>query len=388
MLTLLLFLLVIGVLVFVHEAGHFVAAKLSGIQVDEFALGFGPKIVGFKKGETQYMINLLPFGGYVKMAGEGEYLEEDGKEKAAAQNPRGFEVQAWWKKLIVIVAGVCMNFVLACLIYTIFLAHYSFFQYIPQVVPNQFPFGHVTSGVEFQADPTDPTSPINKVHLTNAYIFNTIDGMPITTLEQVADIVGKDKGKPITINFSDTNGTKQKPITLTPRVNPPKGRGSIGIILSPVSKISFTGVQEPVSGVLYSMDMLQYNVSALVTLVREAVKTHTASYVTSNITGPVGIYEVTGAVYQEAGISGIINIIALLSLALALMNILPIPPLDGGYAFIIIIEAIARKPLSARIKTWIGNAGIAIFILLFIFVTFNDVNNFNILGQIQHLFHH
>src|SRR5579872_5515657 len=110
MIDLILFLIVIGVLVFVHELGHFLAAKWSGIQVDEFALGFGPKIVSFKKGETEYRINVLPLGGYVKMAGENDYSEE-----AKEVNPRGFEAQHPLKKIIVILAGVTMNVVLACI---------------------------------------------------------------------------------------------------------------------------------------------------------------------------------------------------------------------------------------------------------------------------------
>lgn len=380
MIDLLLFLIVIGVLIFVHELGHFLAAKACGIQVDAFALGFGPKIVSFKKGETEYRLNILPFGGYVKMAGEGDY---GGDQK----NPRGFEVQHPMKKIIVILAGVCMNFLLACVIYTAFLTHFSFAQYVPQVVRNTFPFGTAADRVGFAVDSQDTTSPIYKYHLGKTYIFEKINNTPITTISQVADVVSTNKGKPIILMFVDTNGENQRTITVTPRTIAPKDKGVIGIILTPVTKLYFSGWQKPISGVLYSVDMLQYNVSALVTLIHEAIQTKTASVVTNNITGPVGIYEVTGAVYQQSGVIGIINIIALLSLALALMNILPLPVLDGGYALIILIETVIRRKINAKAKNWITNIGVGFLILLMVFVTYNDVINFNVLSQITHIFH-
>ncbi len=387
MVTLILFLFVIGILVFVHELGHFLAAKISGIQVDEFALGFPIPIKGldkirlsFTKGETTYVINLLPFGGFVKMAGEGEY------ETKETKNPRGFEVQPAYKKLFVILAGVTMNFILACFIYTAFVIHAGFVQYVPQIVPDQFPFGHASSLVEFQADPRDTTSPIASHHLDKTYLFQSINGKSISSLSDVSLIVSQNKGKTIIIKYTDTQGNNPITLSIIPRTTVPKGKGAIGIILSPVTQLSFTGLEKPFSGILYSIDMLQYNIVGTSTLIGDAIKTKTASIVTSNITGPVGIYEVTGLVFQQEGFIGILNIIAILSLALAFMNVLPLPVLDGGYAVIIIIETILRREINPRVKGWINNVGIVLLVGLMLWVTANDIKNFDIISKIVHIF--
>jgi regulator of sigma E protease len=391
MLNLIFFLIVIGVIVLVHEFGHFTAAKLLGIKVEAFAIGFGlpPKLFfgwngtlfSFKKGETEYKINVLPLGGYVKLAGEGEYEEKQ------VHDPRDFEIQPWWKKLIVSVAGVVMNFILGALLYTVFLAHFSFVQYIPQVAPNNFPFGTTSTVVAFETDTTDPSSPIAKFHLPDTYVLNSIDGHTIHSALQAQTLILGDKGKETHIIFSNSVGENPRTIVLVPRVKPPQGKGSIGIALLQETRIAFTGSAKPVAGIMYSVDITQYNVSALSYLIGQAVATKTPSVVTKNLTGPIGVYEITGAVVSSGGVWGLINLVAVLSLAVAIMNILPLPVLDGGLAVIILIEAIIRKPINANVKNWIGNIGFFLLIILFIYICYNDISNFNVIHQITSLFH-
>lgn len=382
MINLLIFLIVIGLLIFIHECGHFFSAKLFKIRVETFAIGFGPTIISFRRNNTDYKINLFPLGGYVKLFGEDD-------SSIGIDDESSFNNQKWYKKFIVIVSGVLMNFFLACLIYSIILFKSSFIQYLPYIpgISLNLPFGTTTNITGFQVNLSDKSSPIYKSGLRGSYVFLKINDKNIYLTEDVIYEINKNKGKKTKFTIASMNDNKITEINIIPRENTTKDKGALGVLLLPTAQISFNGLEKPFAGILYSADMFKYNISSIYDLTNEAIKVKQASVVTNVVTGPIGIYEITGEVYQSYGLMGVLNVVALLSLALAFMNILPVPVLDGGAAVFILYESAFRRKINTNLKAGINNIGAIILIILTIFIMYNDVKNFDIINKIINIFH-
>ena len=428
---LLYFFFVLGVLVFVHELGHFLVAKKSGIRVETFSLGFPPKAVGVKIGETEYCLSWLPLGGYVKMAGMDDFAPEEGKGK-----PWEFQSKPRWIQMAVLIAGPAMNFFLGfLLLFTLYMAagEYAFMDdsRVGEVKTNS-PF--YTAGlrpgdriltvgntavndweemadafllnagdvvpVEIERIPTYQTDRTERftisVDLTSppreglglGYYMTTevgavMPGMPAAEIGlQPGDVITSVNGVPVTMWWEMSREISSRPgeeISLTWQRN---GEEMTERII-PASQ-TFNG--ETVGRIGIDSASKRNPISFFKAVRRSATETINLSTAifgfvkgivigeqsSKNLAGPVGIFQLVGQ-SAERGFSFLLWFMAMLSINLGVLNLLPIPVLDGGHLTILTIEGIIRRDLSARHKAWLQQAGFAFLLFLIIYVTFNDI---------------
>lgn len=352
MFTVFIFFVVLSILVVIHELGHFIAAKVQGIRVEEFGFGIPPKIIGFKYGETEYTLNLLPFGGFVRVFGEEEAAL--GKNLSEEEKKRSFAHKEHWQKALVLVAGVTLNFVLGWVIVT-----YLFTQGVP------------TPSDRVHVESVQKNSPAFEAGLKKDDIIqsiNTPDGTLV--IDETTDIAAASKkyaGQPIDLKVQRANETKT--VTLIPRTNPPKGQGSLGILISNYEIKKYSLVQAPFYGLAETA-----KVSGLIAteLGKTLVRFVTFQKQEAEITGPVGIAQMTSAAAQQ-GINPLLQLMGILSLNLAVLNILPFPALDGGQLAFVLYEWATGKKVNPQFKQKLNVVGFSLLIGLLILVTINDI---------------
>ncbi len=353
--TIIIFLLVLGVIVFFHELGHFLVAKFYGVKVDEFGLGFPPKICGFKKGETEYTLNLIPLGGFVKIVGE------DGGDK---NDPRSFSSKSVGQRFQIISAGVIMNVILAFIIFSaVFMVGF------PQNKANEAIIGDVLE-----------KTPAFEAGLEIGDKIIKIDEKDIKTIQELQNTVKEKLGEKITLTIVRVDKTITK--ELIPRKEHPEKEGAMGVILVSSEVISYPPLEAIIEGFKYTIFVATFIVSAFWGVLTDLVKTGATSV---EISGPVGIATMT----QQAASLGIVNVlffIALISINLAIINILPFPALDGGRLLFLVVEKIKGSPLNQEWEARANNFGFALLMLLMVVVTFKDLMRIDILGKISGLF--
>ncbi len=382
--TALVFLLILSALVLIHELGHFLVAKYFGIKVEEFGFGFPPRAFGIKKGETIYSINWLPIGGFVKLYGEdeaggGSIKIKDQKSKIKDVQ-RAFFAKNPWQKAAVVVAGVVMNVILACAIFYVYLFSVGFHVELPLIGHHSF-FGvqqQITEGII--VDKVSKNSPAEKAGITPFVRIISVNGESITNTNSFLTLVNSNKGKEISLGLENLKTNKRFVAKLTPRVNPPKDEGSIGIRFYSVRTVNLayqTQTQKLFSGVVHPLNMMAYQYDIISTLIAASVKEKTAAPLSGAVSGPVGIYSVVGNILEiptlRERVLQIFNLAGLLSISLAFFNILPIPALDGGRLFFILIEAILGKKVPQHIETTIHTVGMAVLLGLFVLITLHDI---------------
>ncbi len=354
-LTILLFVVVLAVIVLFHEFGHFAVAKLSGTRVEEFGIGFPPRLFGIKRGETIYSVNLLPLGGFVKIFGE----EGDNRN-----DPRSFGSRPIFLRGAILVAGVCMNVFLAFLIYSAMNM---------TGMPTTLNDNATVSAKDIRVQIMDviPNSPAAVAGLMAGDTIQTIlspqGTQKINTMQDVRTIVESEKGVPITMTIM--RGSQTKSITLTPRFQAPEGQGATGIALARTGIVSYSPPQAIIQGAQTTLGNLQALGSGFGQMIKSLFSSGGFS---GTVTGPVGIARIFSQVRGE-GILYVLEFMAFISLNLALLNIIPFPALDGGRLFFLLIEAVKGSPLPQKIEQGINAAGFALLILLMVLVTIHDV---------------
>ena len=369
--SLLAFILILGGMVFFHELGHFVAAKLAGVFVEEFALGMGPKIYSLKKGETLYRINLLPIGGYVRMLGE----------EGDSNDPRSFGKQPVWQRAVIVSAGVVMNVFLAGIIYYIFLAINSFTLILPLFADYNFMFADVDPAIAINY--VAPASPAEEAGLEVGHIINTIDGQKVPSSEYFRDYVLEHGGEEVTLMVGDAYGNGETKLIVTPRENPTEGEGAVGIILLEAVRISYTGMNKVFSGFEHSANMIGYTLVLFNDLIVSAIQTGDIRYVSDNVSGPVGVYVATDMVIQSAGIVGLLDMAGLMSSSLAFMNILPFPALDGGHLILLALERIRGRKLNPKIESWLTASGLFLLMAFMLVISAKDLVQYGMLDKLM-----
>ncbi|MCX7996909.1 MAG: M50 family metallopeptidase [Patescibacteria group bacterium] len=343
------FFIILAVLVLIHEFGHFIAAKRMGIKVEEFGFGFPPRVFGKKIGETLYSYNLLPIGGFVKVYGE-EYHEDEGKIDKA----RAFIYKKPWQKSIVLLAGVFMNFILGW-----FLISYLFTQGIPTPTANA------------TISDVSPNSPAAAAGLRQGdEILRILAGTDTIQIDTAADLVAAAKqygDTPITLEY-ERDGQIATTV-LTPRANPPAGQGAIGVVIMNYEIKQYPWYTAPYYG-------LRHAAIITVTILRELgnllLSLVTFQETKVDITGPVGIAQYTGEALKY-GPNALLELTALLSLNLAVVNLLPFPALDGGRLVFVLYEWITRKRISQNFERNLNLFGIITLLSLSIIVTYFDI---------------
>jgi len=343
LISLLLFGLILGVLVLVHEAGHFLAAKAFNIKVNEFGLGLPPRLWGKKYGETVYSLNWIPFGGFVAIEGE---------DSPNSKSDRSFSSVNRFKRVVVLVAGVTMNFILAVIIFSV-----SFIQGV------YVPTGHVQIGSVISGSPAESAG------IKPQDVVEQVQGKSVSSFQEFQAITVQNAGHPMVIVLR--RGSSDLTVSVTPRPNPPANQGSLGVVLSleAVKKVS-AWYMAPIDGTKYAFTQLQTIVSYLVTAVSSIPSGN--SKIVDQVSGPVGIAYVTYRVYQiDPGY--LWNLAGLISLSLALMNILPLPALDGGRILFVLLSALFRRDFYPKLESYIHRFGLAFFLVLFLFITYHDI---------------
>ena len=357
--TILVFVLILSVLVLVHELGHFLVAKKLKVKVEEFGIGFPPRIWGKKVGETMYSVNLLPIGGFVKLYGEDDAgagqikLAKGQKPPVIKDLNRAFFSRSVWQRGSIVIAGVVMNFLLAVVILSFIYA------IIGVTVPGKDVFiANILA-----------KTPAEKVGIKPGDTIISVNGQKITSPKQVSDTTKKNLGKEMLFVLKDKSG-KTREVRVTPRITYPKNQGAIGIAMTQsYNVVRYPWYQAPFIGVREATKQSLLIVEGIgTTLFNLAVK----QQVPQDIAGPVGIAQLTGEFIRK-GAEATLSLVALLSLNLAVLNVLPIPALDGGRLFFIVIEAITRRKVNAQFETYAHTIGMILLLGLIVLITFHDV---------------
>ncbi len=384
--SILIFIIVLGILIFVHELGHFIFAKKTGMLVEEFAIGFPPRIFSFKKGETKYSVGLIPIGGFVKILGE-EYddpklpvpnqseidgqVGQGGKEGQKPKNyKRRFTSRPKWAQAIVLLAGVSFNFLLAWLFISI-----GFMSGLPVSV-NEFE-GEIIEDSRLILVDVLPSSPAGEAGLETGDVILYLD------TKGGSDSIQNFSGTGVVEEFIASHGDREIEIfykrgnetalaSLIPKEGIVDGKPAIGVSFGMIGTVKFgilragwEGLKTTSSLTIATAVGLFYFVSGLVTGTADL----------SQVSGPVGIVSMVGDAFNF-GFVYLLSFIALISINLAVINLIPIPALDGGRILFVLIESVKGSPLKPKTANWLNLAGFAALLLLMLAVTFSDILKF------------
>ncbi len=333
----------ISVLILIHEAGHFWAAKKAGLLVEEFGFGFPPRLFKKKIGETTYSFNLLPFGGYVRIYGEQEVIGELGDRARPGVDPsRSFAKQSVWRRIVIIGAGVAMNFILGWfLLSAIFMLGAPKELVVAQVLENS---PAAVSGLK-QGDVV----------------------VGYEEAESFISYINENLGQ--SISFEVKRGDEILPVLSTPRQNPKPDEGALGVALvdSGFEGLGFFSALK--QGFIQSIEIMAQIIKLFGKLIGDLF---TKGKVLDDVVGPVGVFSVAHQA-GERGFIYLLQLIALISLNLAALNALPFPALDGGRALFVLIEKIKGSPIAPKRELAWNATGIVFLLLLMIVITTRDI---------------
>ena len=342
---------VLGLLIFLHELGHFAVAKWSGVMVQRFSLGFGPRLLAWTSGDTEYAISAVPLGGYVKMLGE-----DPEEEVPASEAMRAFSHQALWKRFLIVVAGPAMNLITACVAFSLVFAIYG--------AGSPSDLAKIGGVVEGMA--------ASKAGLARGDAVLAIDAKPIATWEQLSDTVRASGGAPLHFQVRREGGAIEE-LAVTPEEKPERspfgeelGKAYlIGIErfveVAPVSLINAIGLGAYQTYFWVKMTLLS------------VVKIFQGSVSARDLGGPILIVRAAGQ-QAQLGLEYLIRFLGLISVNLGVLNLLPIPILDGGHLLFFGFEAVRGRPLAMRHREMAQQVGLFLLLALMVFVVYNDIS--------------
>ncbi len=342
-------IIAISFLIFVHEFGHFVLAKLSGVKVSEFFLGFGPKIFKIKRGETAYGIGTIPIGGYVRMVGMG-WEESIPTEEAE----RSFSKQPIWRRLLIISAGPIMNLLIGLF----------FFLAVFLIIGTPF-FPTKIAGIS-------PSSPAERAGMKAGDHIVAVKGKEVSSADEIVKIIKENPGKEVDITISREGiGNSDNGMVLTPRLATKNNKGFLGVEF----KVEFEK-RGLINAFLHSARTTGMVIAQIATVLKEFPKIFSLMLAgePGGISGPVGIYRITYHVANQ-GLVAFLSLMAVLSISLGIFNLLPLPPLDGGHVLFAGIEFVRRKPLDRNVMIFLQAVGISLLLMLLLLVTYTDIIN-------------
>ena len=347
-------ILLLGLLVFVHEAGHFLVARWSGVRILRFSLGFGPQVFGWKRGETEYCVSWIPLGGYVKMAGE--------QRSEQRQQPWDYLAKPISTRALIVFAGPLVNYFTAVLsLWVVFMVGY------PELLSV---VGQVAKEM-----------PARAAGLQEGDHIQAIDGRPIRTWEEMTEFIHAAPGRALTFRI-DRKGTTQD-MAVTPKlksITDPFGRqkrvGLIGISPSGAFEARRVGPLEAFGRTIEQQnEWLAQTMFALWSLVTGKLSMR------ESMTGPIGILYLTSEA-ASMGLAPLLSLMSLFSLSLALFNLFPIPILDGGHLFFLAVEKLRGTPVSINVQERAAQVSFVLLMTLVLVVCVNDVNRFGLVEKV------
>lgn len=351
MLTLVSTIVVLGMLVFFHELGHFAVAKAVGIKVYEFSMGFGPKLFGFRSGETRYNVRVFPLGGFVRMAGMDRKDDEaeaaaDGQKEGELDPERSFAAKTILQRMAVIAAGPIMNFILAALLIAFIFMTVG----VPEVSTR---IGEVLKG-----------EPAAVAGLKAGDKIVSVNNKPVSNWEDVVKLIHKNPEK--SLQFTVDRAGRQVVLQVVPKKEPSSGAGFIGIKPAEPQMVH--------KGVLASLGLgAVYTVKVTGLIASFVGQMLTQEMPAEQLGGPVRITMEIGKAAKH-GLMSLGQLAAILSINLGLFNLFPIPALDGSRLLFLLWEALRGKPVDPAKENLVHLVGFGLLLLLMVFVTFNDIN--------------
>ena len=397
LLTIVIFIFILGLLVLAHEFGHFLMAKRAGVKVEEFGFGFPPRLLSFRKGETIYSLNLIPIGGFVKIYGEENpeetksgniasvsveteqlQISSSSAETIIQETETAIEIQtpendqrAFYNKSIVsrakiLVAGVIFNLILAAFLFSI-----GHMLGLPTAMEDNLKFGQLRDQ-KIQIVMIAPDSPAAKAGIIAGDTIKKISlqqnqGVNVQEVKEVQDFIEQNKNQEIVLTIE--RGKEILDFSVVPLQNPPSDEGPIGIALAKTALVSYPWYWAAIKGIEDTFNLFKLMVKTLAIMLYRLVA---GLPVGLEVAGPVGIF-VLAQQASQLGLIYLLQFTAFISINLAIINILPFPALDGGRLLFLAIEKIRRKPVSQKVEKAIHTAGFAFLIALMLLVTIRDL---------------
>lgn len=346
-----IFILALSVLVLVHEFGHFMAAKLTGVKVEEFGLGLPPRIVGKKRWGTVWSLNWLPIGGFCKLFGED--LEEKGAEK----NKDSFVTKNPWQKALIVLGGVIMNLVLAVVIFTVVYAILG----VP-VETNKVKIIGVAKN-----------SPAETTGLKDGDWIKSINGTELKSGSELTEKISENKGKNVKLLITSDKEKTDKEVIVQVREKAPDGEGLMGVVISTteMQKIKW---YEFYKGIGAGFKEAYYWGKIIWMGVWQMLSGLFIGKVPKDVSGPIGMYQATSSIKNNQGILAMIHFFGVVSVNLAIVNVLPFPALDGGRIIFVIYEMLTKKRANQKFEAVVNNLGMLILLGLILLVTIGDIS--------------
>jgi len=365
-------IVVLGILIFVHELGHFILAKMMGVSVEKFSLGFGPKLIGKKVGETEYLLSAFPLGGYVKMFGEGGYIEggevhnsggvdnppaeelalDTLRELTDEEKARSFAHKPVMARIAIVLAGPIFNLVFAWMIFIILCM-----LGVPTVTTK---IGEVLKD-----------KPAAKAGLQTGDLITIINGKSIKKWEEIAETVFASRGETLTITVKRGDKDVNYSITPEPRISKNLfGEKISGYAIGVASagdfvKEYYNPYQAVIKGTEQTWKVIELTVMSLVKMIQRVVPM-------DSVGGPIMIAKMAGE-QAAAGVEPFLAFMALLSVNLGVLNLLPVPVLDGGHLLFFFCELIFRRPVPQKIREYAQQIGMALLLGLMVLAFYNDI---------------
>ncbi len=346
MISAIVFILVLSVLIVVHEFGHFIMARRCGVRVEKFSLGFGPKLIGIKRGDTEYRISAIPLGGYVKMAGESHQDKLTGEEWEFLSKPVG-------KRFKIVISGALLNYILGFLLFSLV------FMMGAPTLTNEI--GEVIEDF-----------PAKAAGLMAGDMIVGIDGKDIKYWHELTDVIHKKLHGDVELEV--LRGDRIRNVIVTPKV------GEYADVFGKKVSIAQIGIKSsdeviyvkynPIKSVSLAFD----KITELTTLTFKAIGNLIIGRMKlrESVAGPVGIFMITTQA-AKMGLVHLLYIMAIISTSLAIFNVLPIPVLDGGHILFLAIEKIRKRPLSPKVQDVAAHVGLTLLLLLMLFVFYFDI---------------
>lgn len=357
LISVLIFIFTLLILVVIHELGHFLMAKRFKIKVEEFGFGIPPRIFGKKIGETIYSLNLLPIGGFVRLLGE------DSTDKNTLKNPRSFASQKPWKRILVVVAGVAMNLILAWIIFYGILIYQNFRIIYPTAEGGAY-IGHL-----------QPDFPAEKSGLKIGDKVLKVDDKEVKSFDMARAFIKEKEGREVSLTVADIDGKNQKVIKITPK-KAETGEYLVGIGFSPLAIKQYSGLTDKLfSGVTYSWNLTKATFAGLGKLGQDLISGNVKK-ASESVSGPVGLAVISNDILSEGAkaFPFYLWFVGVISLTLTIFNVLPIPALDGGRLLFLVVEALSGKKVRAETETLVHQIGFAVLLALAFLITYSDIS--------------
>ena len=347
--TLLVFLVTFTVIIAVHEFGHYLTARLLGMRVLEFAFGFPPRLFALRKGGIEYSVNAIPFGGFVRILGQDDFaIRQQGEGE-----PGSFTSKPWWMQAIVLVAGVAMNLILALVVLTA-----------------SFALGGTAPTGAVRVSEVKAASPAEAAGIRVDDVIREVDGRRITTSRDLVLYTREHRGVEIALAIDRNGRPLAAPVRAVPRTEPPEGEGPLGIVLEDVvAPVSGGLPQAFANAVTLTVDIVRQIAALPAQLIAGSQASPDGA---PEIGGPIEIYRITGQVSQF-GLPALLRLIGVLSINLAILNIIPFPALDGGRLLFVLIGGIFQRRLSPQVEALVHAVGFVLLLGLLVLVSIADI---------------